>query len=111
MVVILGENNIYFSLWTSIGSDAYLLGVEESMFSNTWKLIKPAEGEDIDLAFFKKIEDPQKIVTIELAEYYNYDLKNKDQYTLYERDFNEKVTITGAEKSEINWTRSTHKAL
>ena len=99
-------NNIYFSLWTSIGSDAYLLGVEESMFSNTWKLIKPAEGEDIDLAFFKKIEDPQKIVTIELAEYYNYDLKNKDQYTLYERDFNEKVTITGAEKTDINWSSS-----
>ncbi|MBP3757338.1 MAG: hypothetical protein J6I61_08670, partial [Prevotella sp.] len=76
-------NNIYFSLWTSIGSDAYLLGVEESMFSNTWKLIKPAEGEDIDLAFFKKIEDPQRIVTIELPEYYNYDFSkyNNNEYT------------------------------
>ena len=99
-------NNIYFSLWTSIGSDAYLLGVEESMFSNTWKLIKPAEGEYIDLAFFKKIEDPQKIVTIELAEYYNFDLSKKDEYTLDMRDFNKKVTITGAEKSEIKWSSS-----
>ena len=41
-----------------------------------------------------------------MPEYYNYDLKDKDQYTLYERDFNEKVTITGAEKTDINWSSS-----
>lgn len=101
-------NNIYFSLWTSIGSDAYLLGVEESMFSNTWKLIKPAEGEDIDLAFFKKIEDPQRIVTIELPEYYNYDFGkyNNNEYTSYDLSFDDNVTITGAEKSEIKWKSS-----
>ncbi len=101
-------NNIYFSLWTSIGSDAYLLGVEESMFSNTWKLIKPAEGEDIDLAFFKKIEDSQRIVTIELPEYYNYDFGkyNNNEYTSYDLSFDDNVTITGAEKSEIKWKSS-----
>ena len=93
------ENDIFFSLWTNIGSDAYLLGVEESMFSNTWKLIKPESGEDIDLAFFKKIEDPQKIVTIELAEYYTI-YSDVINYT----DLN--ASITGAEFSEINWASS-----
>lgn len=93
------ENDIFFSLWTNIGSDAYLLGVEESMFSNTWKLIKPESGEDIDLAFFKKIEDPQKIVTIELAEYYTI-YSDVINYT----DLN--ASITGAEFSKINWASS-----
>ena len=93
------KNDIFFSLWTNIGSDAYLLGVEESMFSNTWKLIKPESGEDIDLAFFKKIEDPQKIVTIELAEYYTI-YSDVINYT----DLN--ASITGAEFSEINWASS-----
>ena len=95
-----------------VGEDYYFAGVEESMFSNTWKL-KKYEGGKVDdavkdtrFAYFKKVVDAQKVVNIELPEYYNYDLKNKDQYTLYERDFNEKVTITGAEKSEINWTSS-----
>lgn len=93
------ENDIFFSLWTNIGSDAYLLGVEESIFSNTWKLIKPESGEDIDLAFFKKIEDPQKIVTIELAEYYTI-YSDVINYT----DLN--ASITGAEFSKINWASS-----
>ena len=93
------KNDIFFSLWTNIGSDAYLLGVEESMFSNTWKLIKPESGEDIDLAFFKKIEDPQKIVTIELAEYYTI-YSDVINYT----DLN--ASITGAEFSKINWASS-----
>ena len=93
-------NNIYFSLWTSIGSDAYLLGVEESMFSNTWKLIKPAEGEDIDLAFFKKVVDPQKVVTINLAEnYYGYYGEDNNKLNL-------NATCTGAELSEIQWGTS-----
>ncbi len=93
------KNDIFFSLWTNIGSDAYLLGVEESMFSNTWKLIKPESGEDIDLAFFKKIEDPQKIVTIELAEYYTI-YSDVINYT----DLN--ASITGADFSEITWDSS-----
>lgn len=99
-----------------VGEDYYFAGVEEGFMGmgNTWKLKKyDLDNHKVDdavkdtrYAYFKKIEDPQKVVNIELPEYYNYDLKNKDQYTLYERDFNEKVTITGAEKSEINWTSS-----
>ena len=93
-------NNIYFSLWTSIESDSYQLGVEESMFSNTWKLIKPAEGEDIDLAFFKKVVDPQKVVTINLAEnYYGYYGEDNNKLNL-------NATCTGAELSEIQWGTS-----
>ena len=94
-------NNIYFSLWTSIESATYLLGVEESMFSNTWKLIKQAEGEDdIDLAFFKKVVDPQKVVTIELAEnYFGYYGEDNNMLNL-------NATCIGAELSEIQWGTS-----
>ena len=104
------DNVCYLKITT--GEKDYLAGVEESMFSNSWKLKELKDGKpddavkDTRFVLFQKVEDPIKKVTIQLAEYYNYDLKNKDQYTLYERDFNEKVTITGAEKSEINWTSS-----
>ncbi len=93
-------NDIYFSLWTKIESDSYQLGVEESMFSNTWKLIKPAEGEDIDLAFFKKVVDPQRVVTINLAEnYFGYYGEDNNKLNL-------NATCTGAELSEIQWGTS-----
>ena len=109
-----GEYQIIPYLCFRIGDDRYFAGVEEGFMGmgNTWKLKKYENGKvddavkDTRFAYFKKFEDTQRIVKIELPEYYNYDLKNKDQYTLYERDFNEKVTITGAEKSEINWTSS-----
>ena len=97
-------NDILFSLWTEIENDSYLFGVEESMFSNTWKLVKTGDYDGEDLAFYKKVVDPQKIVKIELAEYYNFDLNTN--YTLDMRDFEDKVTITGAEKSEIKWSSS-----
>ncbi|MDO4981773.1 MAG: hypothetical protein Q4E58_12830 [Prevotellaceae bacterium] len=96
------------SLYISIDEKEYRCYSDDSMFSNVWKLGDSSDdnAQNAQIAIFKKVEDPQKIVKIELPEYYNYDLKNKDQYTLYERDFNEKVTITGAEKTDINWSSS-----
>ena len=93
---------------STFGDNSYRCYSDDSMFSNVWKLGDSSDenAQNAQIAIFKKVEDPQKIVKIELPEYYNYDLKNKDQYTLYERDFNEKVTITGADKSEIKWKSS-----
>ena len=111
-----GDNNIIGfllsvanqSLSISIDQTEYRCFSDDSMFSNVWKLGDSSDdnAKNAQIAIFKKVEDPQKIVKIELPEYYNYDLKDKDQYTLYERDFNEKVTITGAEKTDINWSSS-----
>ena len=93
---------------STFGDNSYRCYSDDSMFSNVWKLGDSSDenAQNAQIAIFKKVEDPQKIVKIELPEYYNYDLKDKDQYTLYERDFNEKVTITGAEKTDINWSSS-----
>jgi hypothetical protein len=93
---------------STFGDNSYRCYSVDSMFSNVWKLGDSSDenAQNAQIAIFKKVEDPQKIVKIELPEYYNYDLKDKDQYTLYERDFNEKVTITGAEKTDINWSSS-----
>ena len=102
------DNVCYLKITT--GEKDYLAGVEESMFSNSWKLKELKDGKpddavkDTRFVLFQKVEDPIKKVTIQLAEYYNYDLSKKDEYTQYERDFNEKVTITGADKSEIQWS-------
>ena len=100
------DNGSYMGI--NIDNTLHIAGVDASMFSNVWKLV--TEDDDLaknaQIAIFKKVEDPQKIVKIELPEYYNYDLKDKDLYTLDERDFNEKVTITGADKSEIKWKSS-----
>ena len=92
----------------------YIAGVEASMFSNTWILKEKKNGKpddkvkDTRFAIFKKIEDPQRIVTIELPEYYNYDFGkyNNNEYTSYDLSFDDNVTITGAEKSEIKWKSS-----
>lgn len=92
----------------------YLTGVEASMFSNTWILKELKDNKpddkvkDTRFAMFKKIDDPQRIVTIELPEYYNYDFGkyNNNEYTSYDLSFDDNVTITGAEKSEIKWKSS-----
>lgn len=96
------------SLYIPIDGKEYRCYSDDSMFSNVWKLGDSSDdkAKNAQIAIFKKVEDSQKVVNIELPEYYNYDLKDKDQYTLYERDFNEKVTITGAEKTDINWSSS-----
>lgn len=92
----------------------YLAGVEASMFSNTWILKELKDNKpddkvkDTRFAMFKKIDDPQRIVTIELPEYYNYDCGkyNNNEYTSNHLSFDDNVTITGAEKSEIKWKSS-----
>ncbi len=84
-----GEYQIIPYLCFRIGDDRYFAGVEEGFMGmgNTWKLKKYENGKvddavkDTRFAYFKKFEDTQRIVKIELPEYYNYDLKNKDQYT------------------------------
>jgi hypothetical protein len=125
-----GENNLVYAYpWYNtnpvnsipymsfkVGDDYYFAGVEESMFSNTWKLKKYDRDnhkvddavKDTRYAYFKKIEDHQKIVNIELPEYYNYDLGKfrNNEYIMADFDFEEIVTITGADKSEIKWKSS-----
>ena len=100
------DNGPYMGI--TLDGTQYFAGVDASMFSNTWKLVKGDDdiAKNTQVAIFKKVEDPQRVVTIELAEYYNYDVSKKDEYTLYEREFNEKVTITGAEKTDIEWSSS-----
>lgn len=102
------ENGSYMGI--NIDNTLHIAGVDASMFSNVWKLVT----EDDDLAkntqsvIFKKIVDRQRIVTIELPEYYNYDFGkyNNNEYTSYDLSFDDNVTITGAEKSEIKWKSS-----
>lgn len=102
-------NDVWY-LKTTTGEKDYLAGVEESMFSNSWKLKELKDGQPDDkvkntrFAFFQKVDDPQKVVNIELAEYYNYDINEPYAFEAY--DFNEKVTITGAEKEDIEWSSS-----
>ena len=97
-------NGNYMSI--TIDNTQYFAVVEESMFSNGWKLVKEDDdkAKDGQIAIFKKVVDPIKKVTIELAEYYNYDLNEGYAYVAY--DFEDKVTITGADKSEIQWSSS-----
>lgn len=97
-------NGNYMSI--TIDNTQYFAVVEESMFSNSWKLVEGTDdkAKDGKIAIFKKVVSPQKIVTIELAEYYNYDINEPYAFEAY--DFNEKVTITGAEKEDIEWSSS-----
>ncbi len=98
------ENGPYMGI--TLDNTLYIAGVNASMFSNTWKLVK--EDDDIakntQIAIFKKVESPERVVTLELAEYYNYDIN--EPYASEAYDFNEKVTITGAEKEDIEWSSS-----
>ena len=106
-------DNIYFSyasgypydetLYVLKDEDIYEFSVDESMFSNIWQLSKHENGNpDNDLVYYKKVEDPQKYVKIKLAEY-NFELIDTDHNI---RDFKDRVTITGAEKSDIKWSSS-----
>lgn len=98
------DNGPYMGI--TLDGTQYYAGVDASMFSNVWKLVK--EDDDIakntQIAIFKKVDDPERVVTLELAEYYNYDIN--EPYASEAYDFNEKVTITGAEKEDIEWSSS-----
>ena len=95
---------------TDDSEENYLCYSDDSMFSNVWKLEKVSNNNasNAQIVIFKKVEDPQRIVKIEMPDYYNYDLDkyNNDEYILDQLDFKEKVTITGADKSEIKWSSS-----
>ena len=111
------ETNIYFdygtsdfyneSLWITKGEGenkkSYLFSVDDSMFSNVWKLKELTDDfRENDLFYYKKVVDPQKVVKIEMAEYYS------DFYTGNPNDdkLDLKAKITGADFSEITWSSS-----
>lgn len=98
------DNGPYMGI--TLDGTQYYAGVDASMFSNVWKLVKGDDdiAKNTQAAIFKKIVDPQRVVTLELAEYYNYDIN--EPYASEAYDFNEKVTITGAEKEDIEWSSS-----
>ena len=96
------ENGPYMGI--TIDNTAYFAGVDASMFSNVWKLVTEDDdmAKNTQVAIFKKIEDPQKVVKIELTEYYSEYLTGNpadDKLDL-------KAKITGAEFSEISWSSS-----
>lgn len=89
------------SLYISIDEKEYRCYSDDSMFSNVWKLGDSSDdnAQNAQIAIFKKVEDPQKIAKIEMAEYYNL-YRDAIDYA----DLN--ASITGAEFSEINWDSS-----
>ena len=95
---------------TDDSEENYLCYSDDSMFSNVWKLEKVSNNNasNAQIVIFKKVEDPQRIVKIEMPDYYNYDFGkyNNNEYTSYDLSFDDNVTITGAEKSEIKWKSS-----
>ena len=104
-----GDNNIKGfllsvanqSLSISIDQTEYRCFSDDSMFSNVWKLGDSSDdnAKNAQIAIFKKVEDPQKIAKIEMAEYYNL-YKDAIDYA----DLN--ASITGADFSEITWDSS-----
>lgn len=111
------ETNIYFvygtsdfyneSLWITKGEGenkkSYLFSVDDSMFSNVWKLKELTDDfHENNLFYYKKVVDPQKVVKIDMAEYYSDFLtSNPDDNKL-----DLKAKITGADFSEITWSSS-----
>ena len=78
-------------LHIKVSNKDYLAGVEESMFSNSWKLKELKNNKPDDkvkntkIAFFKKVVDNKKIIT----------LKYKDtNYELTEEKFNKSISFT-----------------
>ena len=111
------ETNIYFdygtsdfyneSLWITKGEGdnkkSYLFSVDDSMFSNVWKLKELTDDfHENNLFYYKKVVDPQKVVKIDMAEYYSDFLtSNPDDNKL-----DLKAKITGADFSDITWSSS-----
>lgn len=98
------------SLYIPIDQKEYRCYSDDGMFSNVWKLGDSSDdkAQNAQIVIFKKFDTPQKVVNIELPEYYNYDLGKwrNNEYVLDDFDFKEIVTITGADKSEIKWKSS-----
>ena len=114
------ETNIYFnygtsdfyneSLWITKGEGenkkSYLFSVDDSMFSNVWKLKKLTDDfHENNLFYYKKVVDPQKVVKIEMAEYYS-DFYTANPNNPNDNNLDLKAKITGADFSEITWSSS-----
>lgn len=91
------DNGPYMGI--TIDETQYFAGVDASMFSNVWKLVKGDDdkAKNTQPAIFKKVEDYQIIATIDLAENF---AGNKDEVLTLN------ATCTGADVSEIQWTSS-----
>ncbi len=91
----------------NIDNTLHIAGVDASMFSNVWKLVT----EDDDLAknpqsvIFKKVVDPQKVVKIDMAEYYS-DFYTANPNNPNDNNLDLKAKITGADFSDITWSSS-----
>ena len=89
-------NGTYMGI--TIGETPYYAVVEESMFSNSWKLVEGTDdkAKDGQIAIFKKVADEKIIPTLEFA---------SDNYAGNKGDvLNINATCTGANVSEITWT-------
>lgn len=73
-------------LHIDISGTDYLAGVEESMFSNSWKLKELKDGQpddavaDTRIAIFKKVDDTQKVITLDFPSD-NYEIKGAHDLT------------------------------
>ena len=114
------ETNIYFvygtsdfyneSLWITKGEGenkkSYLFSVDDSMFSNVWKLKELTDDfHENNLFYYKKVVDPQKVVKIDMAEYYS-DFYTANPNNPNDNNLDLKAKITGADFSEITWSSS-----
>ena len=103
-----GTTDFYYeSLWITKGEGenkkSYLFSVDDSMFSNVWKLKELTDDfRENHLFYYKKVVDPQKVVKIELAEYYSDFLVGNES----DDKLDLKAKITGADFSEITWSSS-----
>lgn len=100
----------YESLWITKGEGenekSYLFSVDDSMFSNVWKLKKITDDfSENNLFYYKKVVDPQKVVKIDMAEYYS-DFYTANPNNPNDNNLDLKAKITGADFSEITWSSS-----
>ena len=108
------DDNIYFHYGTTApyyesldiakgegdNQKIYLFSVDDSMFSNVWQLkVITDDFKENDLFYYKKVEDHQKVVKIEMAENYFVDISE-------DKTLNLNATCTGADFSDITWTTS-----
>ena len=106
-----GTSDLYYeSLWITKGEGenkkSYLFSVDDSMFSNVWKLKELTDDfHENHLFYYKKVVDPQKVVKIEMAEYYS-DFYTANPNNPNDNNLDLKAKITGADFSEITWSSS-----
>ena len=91
------KNGAFFPVFEIEGTD-YQPNFDDGMFSNSWTLEKVADYDGDGIAIFKKVEDPQKVVKIEMDENCLVNNVIHDAYL--------NASITGAEFDEIKWNSS-----